>query len=90
MSRENEIKKIINDLIERQAEILGPEIAILKATEVSGLKLTKEGQVARITGGNKRVLQDLINVYLELSGPVVYRTIEPLLKKYPDLSAGLV
>lgn len=90
MSREEEIKKAIERLIESQAEILGPEITFLKAREVKGITINRQGEVTKMGGSHKQILQDLISVYLGLSGPVVRQTVEPLLKKYPDLSAGLV
>jgi len=82
---DKEAKSIISDVVKKQMVILGPDIAILKARNVTGLLLSDDGKVEEITGNASEVLKELINEYISLSGLIVRKTMEPLLQKYPDL-----
>ncbi|OGD85777.1 hypothetical protein A2Z23_02710 [Candidatus Curtissbacteria bacterium RBG_16_39_7] len=80
-----DFKKLITEIIQKQVVVLGPQIAILKARNVSGLDVANDGTVNKIEGDPKSKLQELINEYVSLSGLIVRQTMEPLLAKYPGL-----
>ena len=76
---------IISEIIAKQAVILGPDIAILKARNVSGLVVDDQGKVTEIKGEPAVALQKLINEYVELSGLIVKNTLGSIFEKYPDI-----
>ncbi len=76
---------IISEIIAKQAIILGPDIAILKARNVSGLVVDDQGKVTEIKGEPAMALQKLINEYVELSGMIVKNTLGSIFDKYPDI-----
>lgn len=76
-------KKIITEIIKKQIVILGPQIAILKARGVPGLKVTDEGEVTDITGPEQVILQKLIDEYVALSGEIVRSAVNYIFEKYP-------
>lgn len=78
-------KKLLSDIIQKQVIILGPDIALLKARNVDEIELDQHGNVTEIHGDPKDALQKLIKSYMELSGLIVQKTMEPLLSKYPTL-----
>jgi len=77
--------KLLTEIIKKQIIILGPQIAVLKARNVSGLEVEDDGTVKKIDGDPSSKLQELINEYVSLSGLIVKKTMEPLLEKYPGL-----
>jgi hypothetical protein len=76
---------IISEIIAKQAVILGPDIAILKARNVSGLVIDDQGKVTEIKGEPSAALQKLVNEYVELSGLIVKNTLGSIFEKYPDI-----
>ncbi len=78
-------KSILTDIIKKQAVILGPQMAVLKARAVSGLKVLDDGTVEAITNDAQTTLQSLINQYVALSGEIVKNTINSVFDKYPNL-----
>jgi len=82
---QDDFKKLLTEIIQKQIIILGPQIAILKARNVSGLNVADDGTVNRIEGDPSSKLQELIDEYVSLSGLIVKKTMEPLLEKYPGL-----
>jgi len=76
---------LISEIIAKQSIILGPNIAILKARNVSGLEVNDEGRVTAINGNPTEVLQSLINVYVELSGLIVKNALGSIFEKYPSI-----
>jgi len=87
MPNNDEYKKVVTEIVQKQMVILGPDIALMKARNVSGLSIDANGKVLSITGGGKEVLQSVINEYVALSGEIVRKALEPLLEKYPALAA---
>jgi hypothetical protein len=77
---------IISEIIARQSIILGPDIAILKARSVNGLKVSDDGKVLDIEGEGNIVLQQLVNAYVELSGMIVKNAMSSIFDKYPDIN----
>lgn len=85
MDKLDEYKKITTEVVQKQMVILGPDIALLKARNVSGLSVGGDGVVTSLAGDPKVILQGLIDEYVSLSGLIVRKALEPLLQKYPDL-----
>ena len=85
MSDLENYKNLINDIIAKQTLILGPDIVLIKARNVSGLKLDSLGKVESLDGNPQEVLQSLINEYVTLSGQIVKNILTPVFAKYPDI-----
>ncbi len=66
MPSKDEYKKIFTEIIKKQAVILGPVIAVLKARNVPGLKITEGGEVTDISGNEQMLLHKLIDEYVAL------------------------
>lgn len=85
-----EYVELFNQIIERQTVVLGPDITTIIAKKVEGLKFSEEGKVTDFEGDTQQLLQSLINGYVNLSGMIVRKTIEPLLAKHPSAAAKAV
>jgi len=86
MANSNEdYKKLITEVIQKQVVILGPDIAIMKAKNIKGLVLAEDGAVTAIKGDPQVALKQLIDEYVSLSGLIVKKAMEPLLQKYPSV-----
>jgi hypothetical protein len=86
---ETDYKNLINDIIAKQTVILGPDIVMLKAKNVQGLKLNSQGQVESITGDPQVILQNLVDEYIALSGQIVKNILNPVFAKYPDIKVSI-
>ena len=73
---------LMSEIIAKQSVILGPDIAVLKAHNVSGLVLDDKGKVIEIKGDPADALQKLINEYVELSGMIVKNALGSIFEKY--------
>jgi hypothetical protein len=82
-----EFKQIITEIIKKQSVILGPQIAILKARNVQGLKVSDDGTVSDVDGNGQEILQRLIEEYVALSGEIVKNTVDSVFAKYPSLKS---
>jgi len=90
MSTPADYKKLIEEIIGKQMDILGPEIAIRKAKNVAGLSLKEDGTVARLDEGNAHeILQKLVNEYIALSGAIVKNILDPVFAKYPEIKVDI-
>ena len=78
-------KQMLTEIIKKQIVILGPQIAVLKARGVVGLKVTDEGDVTDVTGPEQVVLQQLIDEYVALSGEIVRNAVNSIFQKYPSI-----
>ncbi|MFA6272367.1 MAG: hypothetical protein WC693_04685 [Patescibacteria group bacterium] len=85
MANGEEYKNIMSEMIKKQIVILGPDIAIMKAKNVTELTINPDGEVTEINGEPQVALQRLIDEYVALSGLIVKKTMEPLLAKYPSV-----
>lgn len=85
MSSPSDYKNLINEIVAKQMVILGPDIVLLKAKNVSGLTLNAQGQVETLTGEPQDVLEKLIDEYIALSGQIVKNILTPVFAKYPDI-----
>lgn len=72
-------QKLLTDVIKKQIVILGPDITLAKARNVPGLIVADDGTVTAINGDPKLLTQELVNQFMELSGLIVKKTMEPLL-----------
>jgi hypothetical protein len=79
-----EHQKLLTDVIKKQIVILGPDITLAKARNVAGLTVADDGTVTAITGDPKAITQKLIDQFMELSGLIVKKTMEPLLASSVD------
>lgn len=80
-------KQLLTDVIKKQIIVLGPDITLAKARNVQGLTVSDDGTVTNISGDPREVTQKLIEQFMELSGLIVKKTMEPLLANYPTLAA---
>lgn len=77
-------KKLVTDVIKKQIVILGPDITLAKARNVKGLTVADDGTVTDMQGPPQELIQNLIDQFVQLSGLIVKKTMEPLLSAYPD------
>lgn len=80
-------KKLLTEVIQKQMVILGPGITLAKARNVKGLIVADDGTVTDIQGHPQELIQGLIDQFVQLSGLIVKKTMEPLLSVYPDGNA---
>lgn len=77
-------KQLLTEVIKKQMVILGPTITLAKARNVKGLTVADDGTVTAIDGQPQELIQGLIDQFVQLSGLIVKKTMEPLLSIYPD------
>jgi len=77
----------MNDIISKQAVILGPDIAILKARNVEGISISNDGKITDISGDANTALQNLIDEYVSLSGQIVKTALGSVFEKHPDIKS---
>jgi len=83
-SQNTDYKKLLTEVIQKQMVILGPSISLAKARNVKGLVVADDGMVTDIQGPPQLLIQGLIDQFVQLSGLIVKKTMEPLLSAYPD------
>ncbi len=77
-------KTLLTQVIQKQMVILGPTITLAKARNVKGLTVADDGTVTGIQGQPQETIQALIDQFVQLSGLIVKKTMEPLLSVYPN------
>jgi len=82
-------KKLLTEVIQKQIVILGPGITLAKARNVKGLTIADDGTVTNMEGQPQELIQGLIDQFVQLSGLIVKKTMEPLLSAYPDGAASV-
>ena len=85
MPDNNEYKKMLSDLIQKQMVVLGPNIALDKARKITGLKVADDGTVLEVGGDPGLILKGVANEYMALSGQIAQMTLNTLLEKYPSM-----
>lgn len=85
MENKEDYKRLMTEIISKQAIILGPEIAVMRARGVKGLTVSDDGKVEGIEGDDKEILQRLIDQYVQLSGQIVKATLGSIFQKYPEV-----
>ena len=83
-------KKLLTEVIQKQIVILGPAITLAKARNVKGLTVSDDGTVTDMQGSAQELIQNLIDQFVQLSGLIVKKTMEPLLSMYPDGTNAVV
>jgi hypothetical protein len=83
-AQDKDYKKLLTEVIQKQMVILGPGITLSKARNVKGLVVDDSGTVTAIDGPPQELIQGLIDQFVQLSGLIVRKTMEPLLSVYPD------
>ena len=86
---QEDYKSMLTEIIQKQIIILGPQIAVLKARNVEGMKVSDDGHVTEVTGQEQVVLQRLIDEYVALSGEIVRNAVDSIFKKYPSIKTNL-
>nr|MBI5456110.1 hypothetical protein [Candidatus Levybacteria bacterium] len=81
---QEDYKKLLTQVIQKQMVILGPSITLAKARNVKGLTVGDDGTVVNMVGQPQTLIQGLIDQFVQLSGLIVKKTMEPLLSAYPD------
>lgn len=89
MSTPEDYKNLISEIVKKQMDILGPEIALSRANGVSGLKVGGSGEVVDLSQDPQQVLQLLIDRYIALSGEIVKNILSPVFAKYPTIKLDL-
>ena len=74
-------KQLLTDVIKKQIVILGPDITLSKARNVKGITVNDDGTVVNVVGSPQEVTQALIDQFVQLSGLIVKKTMEPLLSQ---------
>lgn len=75
----SDYKQLLTDVIKKQIVILGPDITLSKARNVKGITVADDGTVTALDGSPQEVTQALIDQFVQLSGLIVKKTMEPLL-----------
>lgn len=81
---QDDYKTLLTQVIQKQMVILGPTITLAKARNVKGLTVADDGTVVNMDGQPQALIQGLIDQFVQLSGLIVKKTMEPLLSVYPD------
>ena len=76
---------LINEVVQKQSVILGPEIALLKARNIKALTITPDGKVTDISGDAHAALQQLVDEYVKLAGQIVKNALSSVFEKYPNI-----
>ncbi len=82
-------KNLIGEIVRKQIDILGPDMAVRTANQVGGLEIDDQGEVSRLDGDPEQILQKLVNQYISLSGEIVRNILDPVFKKYPEIKLNL-
>lgn len=82
---QDDYKKMLTDLIQKQMVVLGPNIALDKARKITGLVLNDDGSVQSVAGDPQMILKGVANEYMTLSGQIAQMTLNSLLEKYPGI-----
>jgi hypothetical protein len=82
----DEYKQVLTEIIKKQIVILGPQMAVIKARNVLGLKVADDGTITDIEGPEQVVLQKLIDEYVALSGEIVRNAVNSIFEKYPSIN----
>lgn len=76
-----EYKKIISELIQKQMDMVGPNVALSIVQKVSSLKVASNGEVLEITGDPKIVLESVANAYIAFSGEISRMILKSVMEK---------
>ncbi|MBI2577579.1 MAG: hypothetical protein HYV77_01910 [Candidatus Wildermuthbacteria bacterium] len=88
MEQKEEYAALMTEIIGKQAVILGPDIAIMKAKNIGELAISGDGKVTDIQGDPGTALGKLVDAYVELSGQIVKNTLSSVFTKYPSIKVS--
>jgi len=89
MTDEQDYKGLIGEIVKKQIAILGPDVALLKASNIEGLRLDAKGNALTVKGDQHEILQKLVDEYIELSGQIVKNVLKPVFAKYPSIEIDI-
>lgn len=89
MSTIEDYKNLISEIVKKQMDILGPEIALARASNVKGLQIGSNGEVTKLDGDPQNILKNLIDGYIALSGEIVKNILGPVFAKYPTIKLDM-
>lgn len=90
MGQVENYKKLIEEIVGKQMDILGPEIALRKTKNIKGLEVDERGKVIRLDeDAAQSSLQQLVDEYITLSGAIVKNILYPVFAKYPEIKLNL-
>jgi len=89
MVDENQYKVLLTEIVKKQIVILGPDISVLKARNIKGLTVDDDGTVTAIDGDPQKILQELIDEYMSLSGLIVKNIVGTIMTKYPEIEISV-
>ncbi len=89
MNSEKDYINILSEVVKKQLAILGPQISLARARSVPGLVVLDDGTVTSFQGSPQIVMQNLVDRFMELSGLIVKKTMEPLLEIYPTTNTQM-
>lgn len=76
---------LLSEIIAKAAVIFGPEIALSKARDISGLVLDNKGSVTDIQGYIADTTKLLIDEYMLLSNQSIKNVVDLIFSKYPEV-----
>lgn len=85
----DDYKALMSEIIQKQIVILGPDIAVVKARNVAALTVSDDGTVTDVGDDPQKVLQQLIDEYIALSGQIVKNILGPVFAKYPSIKVSI-
>lgn len=74
-----ESQQLLTEAIQKQMLILGAEITLFKARNVTGLTVKDDGTVSAISGNVGEIITHFLEEFRGLSSPLVKMTMRPLL-----------
>ncbi len=72
-------QKVITEILQKQMVILGPQITLIKARNVQGMKVADDGKVLSMEGNGHALSVKILEEFRELSPLIVKKTMQPLL-----------
>ncbi len=85
MNEQEQYTALLTEVIAKQAVILGPDIAVLKARSIGGITVEDSGKVISIEGDPGQAVQKLVDAYVDLSGQIVKSALGSVFSKYSNL-----
>lgn len=85
METKEQYLSLLSEIVAKQAVILGPEIAMLKARSVPGLVISADGKITDIKGTPDEAIQSLVDAYVDLSGQIVKIALGSVFARYPSI-----
>jgi len=82
-------KSLLSEIIQKQAVILGPEIAVLKARNIEDLVIADDGEVTDIKGDPDKIINKLVDIYVALAGQIVKNTLSSIFEKYSSIKKAI-